>query len=195
MRPVNQSPLSLNEMKRSPLRSSRSPDNPPKPGKGEVSTRPLRYCSEPNRRCERSRMSNDGIGRAVTLIATGALTETAPGASGFAGGSIADCACASPAIAADERPAAAEVRKRRRERRGRKRHDPKRLDPKRFGPKKIGPGRLGPKRLGPKRFGPKRFGRTGEEDQECRRRPERAGATPWVSLNSSASFSVMAPPS
>src|SRR6478609_6031560 len=147
MRPVNQSPLSLNEMKRSPLRSSRSPDNPPKPGKGEVSTRPLRYCSEPNRRCERSRMSNDGIGRAVTLIATGALTETGPGASGFAGGSIADCACASPAIAADERPAAAEVRKRRRERRGRKRHDPKRLDPKRFGPKRLAPKDLAPKDL------------------------------------------------
>src|SRR6476620_8100076 len=130
MRPVNQSPLSLNEMKRSPLRSSRSPDNPPKPGKGEVSTRPLRYCSEPNRRCERSRMSNDGIGRAVTSIATGAGAETAAGTGGFAGGSIADCPRVLAAIAADERPAAAEVRKRRRERRDRKGQDPKGQDPK-----------------------------------------------------------------
>src|ERR1700692_1691619 len=40
MRPVNQLPLSLKEMKRSPLASSRHPDSPPKPGKAEVRTSP-----------------------------------------------------------------------------------------------------------------------------------------------------------
>src|SRR6202042_1548668 len=115
MRPVNQLPLSLKEMKRSPFASSLSPDNPPKPGNDEVSTRPLRYCSEPNRRCERSRMSNEGIGRALTSIATGAATEFGSAGSGFAGGAIADCARSRVGIAANGN-AAAEVRKRRRER-------------------------------------------------------------------------------
>src|SRR6202012_650614 len=117
MRPVNQLPLSLNEMKRSPLPSSRSPDSPPKPGNDEVSTRPLRYCSEPNRRCERSRMSNEAIGRALTSIATGAATAAGPGGSGFAGGWIADCPDAMPGTAAKQ-TAAADWRKRRRERSG-----------------------------------------------------------------------------
>ena len=55
----------------------RSPDNPPKPRNGEVRTRPLRYSSDPKRTCERSRMSNDGIGRALTSIFAGAMTGAA----------------------------------------------------------------------------------------------------------------------
>src|ERR1700742_4567913 len=117
MRPVNQVPLSLNEMKRSPFASSRSPDSPPKPGNGDVSTRPLRYCSEPNRRCERSRMSNEAIGRALTSIATGAANAAGSGGSGLAGGWIADCPDAMPGTAAKE-TAAADWSKRRRGRSG-----------------------------------------------------------------------------
>ena len=46
MRPVNQPPLSLIAMKRSPLASSRRPDNPPKPRNREVRISPLRYSRE-----------------------------------------------------------------------------------------------------------------------------------------------------
>src|SRR5580700_305322 len=114
MRPVNQLPLSLKEMKRSPLASSRNPDSPPKPGKGEVRISPLRYSSLPNRTWERSRVSNDGSGWALTSIATGAVTEGSSGRSGFAGGCVADCACAPAGISSAESPAAVDVRKRRR---------------------------------------------------------------------------------
>ena len=86
MRPVNQLPLSLMAMKRSPLASSRKPDSPPKPRNREVRISPLRYSSEPNRTRERSRVSNDGIGRALTSIETGAATENSSGAIGFGGG-------------------------------------------------------------------------------------------------------------
>src|SRR5712675_1084560 len=67
MRPVNQLPLSLIEMKRSPLASSRNPDSPPKPRKLEVRISPLRYSREPNRTRARSRVSKEGIGRGVDL--------------------------------------------------------------------------------------------------------------------------------
>src|SRR5580700_11195568 len=116
MLPVNQVPLSLNEMKRSPLASSRIPDSPPKPGKREVSTSPLRYSSAPNRTRARSPGSNAGIGRAFTSIETGAATENSSGATGFAGGCVASCARAMSDIAIVENPAAVDVRKRRRER-------------------------------------------------------------------------------
>jgi len=85
MRPVNQLPLSLMEMNRSPLASSRSPDSPPKPGKREVRTSPLRYSSLPKRIWERSRLSNDGSGRALTSIETGAVAGFGSGTSGFGG--------------------------------------------------------------------------------------------------------------
>src|ERR1035441_6765377 len=49
-------------MKRSALASSRNPDSPPKPRNPEVRISPLRYSSEPNRRCERSRVSNEATG-------------------------------------------------------------------------------------------------------------------------------------
>ena len=114
MRPVNQLPLSLKEMKRSPLASSRNPDSPPKPRKGEVRISPLRYSSLPNRTCERSRVSNDGSGRALTSIETGAVTEYSSGTTGFGGGCVASCARAMSGIARAESPAAVDVRKRRR---------------------------------------------------------------------------------
>src|ERR1700730_11794846 len=154
MRPVNQLPLSLKEIKRSPLASSRKPDSPPKPRKPEVRTSPLRYSSVPNRRRERSRVSKDGSGRALTSIGTGAATEYSSGGGGFDGGWVANCAHAPPGIASVESPAAVDVRKRR---------------------------RLGAARL--------------FQEWSLRREPVAAGAAPWVSLNNSASFSVMAPPS
>src|SRR5580704_11165136 len=114
MRPVNQLPLSLKEMKRSPLASSRNPDSPPKPGKGEVRISPLRYSSLPNRTWERSRVSNDGSGWALTSIANGAVTECSSAGSAFGGGCVADCARKPAGIASAESPAAVDVRKRRR---------------------------------------------------------------------------------
>src|SRR5258708_33213715 len=57
----------------SPLGSSRNPERPPKPLNFEVRTTPLRYCSDPNLRCERSRRSKEGIGRASISIETGAF--------------------------------------------------------------------------------------------------------------------------
>src|SRR5216683_8232136 len=103
-------------MKRSPLGSSRSPDSPPKPRKGEVSTSPLRYSSEPKRTCERSRGSNEGIGRALTSIETGAVTENSSILADFGGGWVASCARATSGSAASANPAAASSRTRRRER-------------------------------------------------------------------------------
>src|SRR6202035_4840685 len=116
MRPVNQLPLSLKEMKRSPLASSRNPDSPPKPGKPEVRISPLRYSSLPNRTWERSLVSNDGNGGAFPSIETGAAAPGSAGASGFAGGWIADCARQMPGITASEIPAAVDFSRRRRER-------------------------------------------------------------------------------
>src|ERR1700726_988405 len=114
MRPVNQLPLSLREMKRSPFASRRIADNPPKPEKAEVSTRPERYSSESNRTCERSRGSKKGIGRALTSIAAGAATECSSGTTGFAGVLGADCAPAMSGNASAEIPAAAYFSTRRR---------------------------------------------------------------------------------
>src|SRR5437868_8504285 len=115
MRPVNQLPLSLMAMKRSPLASSRNPDSPPKPGKREVSTRPLRYSSLPNRTCWASRVSNDGSDRASTSIETGAVSEYSSGTTGFGGGCVASCAAANSGSVASESPAAVDFRRRRRE--------------------------------------------------------------------------------
>src|SRR6202162_3663320 len=114
MRPVNQLPLSLKEMKRSPLASSRKPDSPPKPGKREVRISPLRYSSLPNRIWERSRVSKYGSGRALTWIETGAVTECVSPAGDFGGGWVAGCASAMADIACAESPAAVDIRKRRR---------------------------------------------------------------------------------
>src|SRR5258706_10907028 len=115
MRPVNQLPLSLTEMKRSPLASShRHADRPPKPGKREVSTSPLRYSKAPKRARCGSRGSKAGIGRAWTSIATGAVTENSSGAARFGDGCVASCARAMPGSAANESPAAVDFRKRRR---------------------------------------------------------------------------------
>src|SRR5438552_16263468 len=114
MRPVNQLPLSLSAMKRSPLLSSRRPDRPPKPRNGEVRISPLRYSSEPNRTRERSRVSNDGNGLALTSIETGAVTENSSGTDGFDGRCTAVCAHAIPGSVALGSPAAAILRKRRR---------------------------------------------------------------------------------
>src|SRR5579883_547975 len=115
MRPVNQPPLSLSATKRSPLASSRTPDSPPNPGNDEVSTRPLRYSSEPKRICERSRGSKEAIGRALTSIERGAVTECSSMAADLAGGRIADCASTCPGLNATESPAADISTKRRRE--------------------------------------------------------------------------------
>src|SRR3954451_5908372 len=114
MRPVNQPPLSLMAMKRSPLGSRRRPDKPPKPRKREVRISPLRYSSEPNRTWARSRVSKDGSGRALTSIETGAVTEYSSGVTCFGGFCTAVCAAAIAGSAAAESPAAAVFRKRRR---------------------------------------------------------------------------------
>src|SRR6266851_4500147 len=119
MRPVNQLPLSLMAMKRSPLASSRRPDSPPNPRNDEVRISPLRYSSEPNLVFERSRVSNDGSGRALTSIVTGAATENSSGLYGFGGRSSAVCASAIRGSAITgmtiaENPAVVDVRKRRR---------------------------------------------------------------------------------
>src|SRR5581483_1289333 len=115
MRPVNQLPLSLSAMKCSPLASRRMPDRPPKPGKDEVSTSPLRYSSEPKRTCERSRGSKEAIGRAFTAIATGSVTECSWMAADLADSWVAACASAKPGPDAAESPAADISRNRRRE--------------------------------------------------------------------------------
>src|SRR5215216_3694742 len=107
MRPVNQLPLSLIAMKRSPLASSRRPDNPPKPRNREVRISPLRYSSSPNRRRDRSRVSNEGSGRALTSIETGAMTENSSGTVGFGGRWTAVCAAAMAGMAVIESAAAA----------------------------------------------------------------------------------------
>src|ERR1700687_5048491 len=114
MRPVNQLPLSLKEMKRSPLASSRKPDSPPKPGKREVRISPLRYCSAPKRTWERSRVSNEGSGRALTSIETGAVTENSFALARLRAACVAGCVRAMSGIAASESPAAVDFRKRRR---------------------------------------------------------------------------------
>src|SRR5229473_7055721 len=115
MRPVNQLPLSLTAMKRSPLASNhRHADSPPKQGKREVSTSPLRYCSAPKRTREGSRGSKEAIGRALTSIETGAVTENSSGAARFGGACVASCARAMPGSATTESPAADDLRKRRR---------------------------------------------------------------------------------
>src|SRR5712691_8291343 len=118
MRPVNQLPLSLIEMKLSPLASSRNPDSPPKPRKLEVRINPLRYSSEPNRTRARSLVSKEGIGRASTSIETGAAIENSFGEGCFGGGCVASCARAICGTAADKSPAAVDFRKRRREKCG-----------------------------------------------------------------------------
>src|SRR5438445_4032348 len=114
MRPVNQLPWSLKEMKRSPLGSSLMPDSPPKPRKPEVRINPLRYSSEPNRTWERSRVSNEGNGRALTSIDTGDEIENSSGTTCFGGGSVASCACTMLGNAVAESPAAVAFTKRRR---------------------------------------------------------------------------------
>src|SRR5258705_7024580 len=113
MRPVNQLPLSLMAMKRSPLASSRRPDSPPKPRNEEVRISPLRYSSASKRTRERSLVSNDGSGRAFTSIATGAVTEYSSGLY-FGGRSNAVCAGANCGSATAETPATVDFRKRRR---------------------------------------------------------------------------------
>src|SRR5271169_4689852 len=113
MRPANQFPLSLNEMNFSP--SSLIPDSPPNPAKREVRNSPLRYSSAPNRTRERSLRSNEAIGRALTSIDTGAVTNNSSAGLGFAGDSFASCPHATSDIAIAESPAAVEARKRRRE--------------------------------------------------------------------------------
>ena len=75
---MNQLPLSLIAMKRSPLEQRRMPDSPPKRGNDEVSTSPLRYCSEPKRRRVGSPGSKDAMGLAFTSIDTGAVRGRPP---------------------------------------------------------------------------------------------------------------------
>src|SRR5262249_19041873 len=118
MRPVNQLPWSEMAMKRSPLASSRRPDRPPEPRKREVSTNPLRNSSAPNRTRERSRVSKPAIGRALTSIETGSVTEYSSGFARFGGGCTAVCASACFGTACAKNPAAVAVSKRRRLNRG-----------------------------------------------------------------------------
>ena len=163
-------------MKRSPLASRRRPDNPPKPANGDVSTRPLRYSSDPNRTCERSRGSNAGMGRAWTSTPTGAAAENSSGLICLA------CADAARGIAAAASPVAVHSRKRRREMAA-----------------DLGPvletwtAALSPPPSGRGEF----VAPSGQETMNAAGAGRRCGAggAPWVSLNSSASFSVMAPPS
>src|SRR3954470_1322115 len=115
MRPVNQPPLSLMAMKRSPLASSRRPEKPPKPRNREVRINPLRYSNDPYRTFERSLVSNDGSGRALTSIETGAVTEYSSGFASRGGRSTAVCADVTCGGASVENPAAVDLRKRRRE--------------------------------------------------------------------------------
>src|SRR3954452_5293874 len=114
MRPVNQLPLSLITMKRSPFWSSRNPDSPPKPRNEEVSTSRLRYSSLSNRTRWWSRVSNDGRGRALTSIETGAFSEYSSATNGLRAGWAASCAVAKSGSAANESPAAVDFRKWRR---------------------------------------------------------------------------------
>ncbi len=111
MRPVNQPPLSLIAMKRSPLASSRKPDSPPKPRNLEVRINPLRYSSAPKRTCERSRLPKEASGRAFTSIETGSVTEYSSGLY-FGGFCTAVCAQSGAGAAAAKSPAAVDVRKR-----------------------------------------------------------------------------------
>ena len=60
-------------------------------------------------------MSNDGSGRALTSIETGAVTEYSSAEAGFGGGWVASCARAIAGIASVESPAAVDLRKRRRD--------------------------------------------------------------------------------
>src|SRR4030081_325173 len=113
MRPVNQVPLSLMAMKRSPFGSSRNPDSPPKPRNREVRIKPLRYSSDPNRKWPRSRVSKEGSGRALTSIETGTATESSSGLGCFGGGWTPPCGGAISGTAIAESPAA-DFRKRRR---------------------------------------------------------------------------------
>src|SRR5437016_5699980 len=113
MRPVNQPPLSLMAMKRSPLASSRRPDKPPKPRNREVSTNPLRNSSSPKRTRERSRVSKPASGRALTSIETGAVTQYSSGLY-FGGRCTAVCATADFGSASANSPAVVDVRKARR---------------------------------------------------------------------------------
>src|SRR5258707_13416414 len=189
MRPVNQLPLSLIEMKRSPLASSRNPDSPPKPRKLEVRISPLRYSREPNRARARSRVSKEGIGRALTSIETGAATENSSGDGCFGGGCVASCARAICGTAADKSPAAVDFRKRRRQKCGgsplmvRRRacavsnHEDKDLSH---------PSRRG-QEAAPQDEAVHVRDKSSQLRYECnlRRRPD-VGAAPWVSLNSSA---------
>src|SRR5689334_12841197 len=99
-------------MKRSPVGSSRNPDNPPKPRKLDVRISPLRYCRSPKRTWDRSRLLKEASGRAFTSIETGAVTEYSSGLY-FGGFWTAVCARTQPAPTA-KNPAAVDVRKRRR---------------------------------------------------------------------------------
>jgi hypothetical protein len=75
---------------------------------------PLRYCSEPNLTLLRSRLSNEGSGRAWTSIETGVVTENSSGFAAFGGRSSAVCADATAGSTSAENPAAVDFRKRRR---------------------------------------------------------------------------------
>ena len=98
MRPVNQLPLVADGNEALALRRrGEIPDSPPKPRNREVRISPLRYSSAPNRTRERSRVSKEGIGRALTSIATGAATVNSSGAIGF-------CACGVAGIARARKP-------------------------------------------------------------------------------------------
>src|SRR6202790_4450439 len=112
MRPVKQLPWWLKAMKRSPLASSRNPDNPPNPGNDEVRTSPLRYSSEPKRTRAWALESKKGIGGALTLVGRGAraAAENSPGMAGFGGGCGVSCPCAKCGIAADKIPGAVDLR-------------------------------------------------------------------------------------
>src|SRR5947207_675888 len=192
MRPVNQLPLSLMAMKRSPLGAKRSPDKPPKPRKGEVRISPLRYSSEPNRTRARSRVSNEGSGLALTSIETGVVTENSSGFTRFGGRSSAVCADAMPGSASTENPAAVDVRKQRRER----------CQPLMVRRRSCAVSNHAARPPHPSRRGEdaapqdEAFGVCAASchcDYECNRRgrPDAGGGAPWVSLKSSASFSVM----
>src|SRR5579859_1211278 len=114
MRPVNQCPLSLKDIKRSPFASSRHPDSPPNRGKDDVSTSPLRNSSAPNRTRPWSCRSNQGMELALTSIDTGAGLELSSDWPGETGGGT-NCALATLDAAAADKPAAASCRKARRE--------------------------------------------------------------------------------
>lgn len=112
MRPVNQVALSLIATNRSPRGSSRSADSPPKPRKPDVRIRPLRNCSAPNWRWARSRRSKWSIWRARTSIERGAGGVSSSASTGLVcANARVGAKAVNPAAAPSDKPPASKWRR------------------------------------------------------------------------------------